>query len=641
MISASRRRKMIAGSFALIGLWIEIEIGTRERFARAPGGSIGAGLIAGVAFIIALVVILTGTSSRGWRGRRGRALLLAPALGFTAAFVLVPLVIWYRNQKQQLPPTFARETAMIAELRRIAAAQEQYRLVHETYATSSDSLRRWASLSPGSVLSLRVRGDSGWAGTLARWGGKCAVWVRDSTLRDDDAAIEGSPSCGRASHREARQIVATVIGDRAANRPFSEQEIGGEWVQHRGDDHRLGTVSGDESRGAFRWTTTIGGELRSPVAIVGGQVFVGAHGNGELAALSLRDGAIGYRLRAPNWVHHEPIVTRDLAIVGFGNNEQSGSPTIAGTPPGGILAFDRRTGRERWQANTFGPVMTSPVIVDSVVAVITGAGEAIGWRVSDGTEIWRRRLPSFAPMGNPLLADSLMVFGVEPRMICALIVRSGRIVYCRSLAGFGWGAGHTSVARTGNVVLLTFDEGQLAASHNPNAPLSIGGWFQVAAELLSLPMVPPATSELVMVAVDLTTGRELWRRALGAGRENLEGHGHIAGTPTIVGDVAYVPSPMNGEVVAVRVDSGRIVWKTPVHTARGSVLVTHDAVLAATTDSAFVVLNARDGRVRCRQKLPARSDRAGPTLAGETAILTLLNGTVLARPIADWLACRA
>jgi outer membrane protein assembly factor BamB len=344
-------------------------------------------------------------------------------------------------------------------------------------------------------------------------------------------------------------------------------------------------------------------------------------------------------VRAPNWIHHEPVVTTELAIVGFGNNERSGSDSISGSAPGGIIAFDRRTGRERWQRITNGAVMTSPVLADSVVAVITGGGEAIGWRVRDGAELWRRPIPSYSAMGNPLLVDSLMVFGVEPRTICAIVVRSGGLQYCRSLDGYGSGAGHTSVARAGDLALLVFDNGQSAANENLNAPLSVTGLAKLTASWLSLSIFAPEPKELVMVGVNLSSGREVWRSRIGSGLENVKGH--IAGTPVVAGNAAYVPSPVNGDVVAIRADSGRALWSTHVRTARGSVLVVDDAVIAATTDSNVVVLDARTGKERCRQKLPGRSDRAGPTLSGSTGVLTLQNGIVMARPIADWLHCRA
>ena len=145
--------------------------------------------------------------------------------------------------------------------------------------------------------------------------------------------------------------------------------------------------------------------------------------------------------------------------------------------------------------------------------------------------------------------------------------------------------------------------------------------------------------EQALVGLDPDTGAERWRVRLGVGDAQVES-GHIAGTPVYVDGVAYVPSPISGRIFAVRADSGRVLWSTDVGARRGSVLVTQGAVIAATQDTTLVVLDVATGHVRCRLPLPGISDRAGPTLAGQTAILTFRNGDVEARPIADMLSCR-
>ncbi|HEU4878040.1 MAG TPA: PQQ-binding-like beta-propeller repeat protein, partial [Gemmatimonadaceae bacterium] len=114
----------------------------------------------------------------------------------------------------------------------------------------------------------------------------------------------------------------------------------------------------------------------------------------------------------------------------------------------------------------------------------------------------------------------------------------------------------------------------------------------------------------------------------------------IAGTPTVNGSVAFVPSPISQTVSAIETRTGKILWSTVVKPARGSVLLAGGWVVAATVDSALTVLDAGTGAVRCREHLPGRADRAGPTVSGATGVLTLTNGTVMARPLAAWLSCR-
>ncbi|HZJ01144.1 MAG TPA: PQQ-binding-like beta-propeller repeat protein, partial [Gemmatimonadaceae bacterium] len=153
------------------------------------------------------------------------------------------------------------------------------------------------------------------------------------------------------------------------------------------------------------------------------------------------------------------------------------------------------------------------------------------------------------------------------------------------------------------------------------------------------PRPPDARREQVMVALHWRDGTEVWRARLGEG--TLSATGHNAGTPTVAGSVAFVPSPVSEKVVAVDIRTGRILWSAGVNPARGSVVVSGNSVIAATRDTGLVVLDAATGAVRCRQRLPQVADRAGMTISGSTGVLTLTDGMIMARPVADWLECRA
>jgi outer membrane protein assembly factor BamB len=228
---------------------------------------------------------------------------------------------------------------------------------------------------------------------------------------------------------------------------------------------------------------------------------------------------------------------------------------------------------------------------------------------------------------------------VEPATVCALVVATGRRLYCKVLDVRGWGAGHASIAVAGDVALQVYE-----ADPEGWGGLPDGRLVALARRVIGLPpkrqRAPPpgVLREQVMVAFGLEDGLERWRVGLGRGTRRVPGH--IAGTPAIAGGVAYVPSPTSGSVVAVEVAAGRVIWSSPVLPARGSVLVSGGKVFAATA-SGTVVLDARTGAVLCRQALPAAADRAGPSVLGGTGVLTLLDGTVMARPLDAWLSCTA
>jgi outer membrane protein assembly factor BamB len=602
-------RIAIAVLFAAQFVIFEWAVLARGRFSAVPGGRVLVVIVGAVVYVAAIAFLV----ARAPRWRTPGVLAVVAAFLFTARFHL-PLILDSMNKPKVSPD-------LVAFLRELSAAQEQYRLSERTYASSIDSLRKWTIAPAASSVRIERHGGAGWSGRVTLGSAECVVWVRDSTLRGEAWHPEGSPTCGQGQPR-AHQIVRSIVATSANETGFAESDVSGAWLQHRVDERRSGTIPRANSR--FRWSTTIGGELRAAVAVAGNQVFIGAHGNGELVALSLDSGQVGFRLRAPNWVHHEPAVTSTFVIVGFGNSESifPGGPVI-GSAPSGIAVYDRRTGVERWRRYTNGAVMASPVVRDSIVAVITYAGDAVAWRIADGAELWRTRLNRMSPMANPLIHDTVMFVGVELAGLCALDVRTGRSLYCRDFAENAWGSGHASPTLAGNSVLLAY--------HARDRRF----WLKALAGFSE----PTSRGEAMLASLDAATGRERWHAKLGRGIHDVIGH--IAGTPVVSDDVAYVPVPSSGRVVAVHIDSGRVLWSTEVSPARGSVLVTQSAVLSASADGEFVVLDAGTGIVRCRQKLPARPDRAGLTLAGETGILTLRNGLVLARPIGDWLACRA
>jgi outer membrane protein assembly factor BamB len=609
-----------------------------ERFAAIPGGAY---LFAAAGALIYVVAIATLTVWRNtprfirW-GSVGAAIAISLRFYSPAFFaVMLPRVPYpVEHMAVNISPPLE------IFLRELAAAEEQYRIREHSYTSDATKLSQWVRQPMGSTIELVARGDTGWSARASLNGATCDIWVRDSMLRQRAADIEGSPNCGGTEIRSIHQRIRSVVVAPTLEAGFTKADASGTWLEHRGDDRRSASISSDSPGEGHSWTERIGGVIRSSVAIAGNQVFVGSHGNGEIVALTLDSGKVGFRLRAPNWVHHEPAVTSDLVIFGFGNNEPSAiGPEVNGSPPSGVVAYDRVTGVEKWRRYTTGSVMASPVVKNSVVAVSTGADEAFGWRLSDGAEVWRAPLPGYAPMANPVVVDSLFLIGVEPATVCALGIASGRRVYCSVLSHESWGAGHASPAIAGDLVLQVYEEDLDGSSGGVDSRTMV-----LVRHLLGLPprryrpRPPDSLREQVLVALRWRDGVEVWRVRLGHGRNMARGH--IAGTPTVDGSLAFVPSPVSQTISAIDTRTGKILWSSRVNPARGSVLLAEGSVITATADSTLTVLDARNGAVKCRERLPDRADRAGPTVSGATGILTLVNGTVMARPLVAWLSCK-
>ena len=567
-----------------------------------------------------------GPSARG--GRRVAKVVLV------SATVLVSIRYW-------MPVLFAGqrtydlgETRAIAALRLVAAGQEDARIRLGTYATSVDAFPADLRREIRADVRLEAFGDSGWEGHATALGATCSVRLSRGGGRGPWP--DAIPRCATLLP-SGREQVRTV----PAWRPFAALGSG-TFPQHRGDARRTGVSVTDSVADAdgVRWTTRVDGELRAAASLAGDQVFVGAHGNGEIVALHRADGAQGWRSRAPNWVHHEPIVGDSLLFVGVGNNE-FGTRVVgltigeeAGSPPSGVVAFDRTDGTLRWFAPMTGSVMAAPVMAGESVIAMSHYGQVLRLRARDGAVEWRTRLPSgwHAPMTNPLLIDSLLVVASEPNRWCVLVVATGQPTYCRREPLVSHGFGHVSPSVSGGTVFLAGVDA---------ADARVSGIGRVACVLAGL-MCAERTRETevqVITAVDLRDGTRRWLQRVEGRYERVRGH--FAGTPTFVGDsVLVLPLPRIGEVVALSTDDGRVRWRARVRPARGSVTVFREAILVASASGDWLALDAHSGAIRCRQPLPGVPDRAGLTSDGVLGVLTLADGTVIARPLEDWASCR-
>ncbi len=616
-------RVLLAFLIVCHAAWFAFTVLVGGRFSAASAGRFAI-------VIVLLTISATAITGLLWR-RPARAAVRWGAVALVLLFAARMHVPQYVLQRNMYRPSDGA-TPLVQQLRELTSAQEQYRLQTGHYASSIDSMSSLLTPFPEVESVLRTNGAKGWAGRATRGAAECVIWVRDSSLRIDPRAHEGVPYCaGRSAANPRMQMMSRATAPAQEVAGGIVRPLTGTWLQHRADERRTGSVASELGDVGYRWTTQVDGELRASVAAAGSQLFIGAHGNGEFVSLSLDSGHVDWRIRLANWVHHEPVVTSDLVIVTFGSNDNFGAFSAVANGSGGISTFDRRTGRERWHHYLNASVMTSPVIGDSLVAVITTDNEAVAWRVTDGAELWRTALPSQSWMGNPMVVGDRMIIGLEKTRLCVLSLVTGAVDYCTEFAGNGWGAGHASVTLADKLALIVYDEDIPVAQ-----AVRAGLWKFLFTRLLG---IEGAAGQQYAVAIELSSGREHWRVPLG-GISGADVQGHIAGTPVVVDGVAYVPSPLNGHVTAIRAESGTVLWSTPIKAVRGSVLVTHGAVVSATSDASLVVLDAATGNERCRQTLPAASDRAGPTLVGRTALLALRNGLVLARPIDDMLQCR-
>jgi hypothetical protein len=216
---------------------------------------------------------------------------------------------------------YSREEVRAIEiLRLVASAQEQFRINNGFYALTTEAVDDYIDAGHlRSSLELSANANNWWSGTIRNKRTECTIFVGTPYL-SFGAELDGVPSCkGRRVLRARNQMALGVPFTKSAEENPEKDILKSTWPQHRGNPARSGVAAGIVT--GFTWIVHHNGELRSSVSVAGGQVFAGSHGNGEIATYQIEDGKLLWRIRAPNWIHHEPVAGTGFLVYGFGNNE--------------------------------------------------------------------------------------------------------------------------------------------------------------------------------------------------------------------------------------------------------------------------------------------------------------------------------
>jgi outer membrane protein assembly factor BamB len=363
---------------------------------------------------------------------------------------------------------------------------------------------------------------------------------------------------------------------------------------------------------APRWTAAAGGHVLSAApAIADGAVYVattdlGDGGAGGVAAFDLSTGAVRWR------VPTDKPLRGGVAVV----PASGGAPTstvVAAQIDGVVLGLDARTGAIRWRSELStgiepqaGAIFASPAtdggdilvghqrtlaalsghagapawIVDpvpegldsqSLAAVATGDGTVVGtfnraiggvaaWDRSTGKELWRVEGPDIVAINaTPVISRDTVYIVTGADEVFALDLGTGATRWRNKLdpAGFHWGNATIGTPALAHGILL----------------------------------VPTLYRDVI--ALDATSGLELWRRAgtpspLRATHYRGAREAGFESSPVITGDIAWIADTA-GELVARDLRTGDLLWRTQLGVP----------VLAGlATSGDWLVVAAYDGSVR-------------------------------------------
>jgi len=291
---------------------------------------------------------------------------------------------------------------------------------------------------------------------------------------------------------------------------------------------------------------------------------------------------------------------------------------VFGSDDGNVYAVDAASGRQRWMARTGGPVPSTPAISGDRVFVLSYDGKLHALDVRTGEVLWKfatggerrfearglhgmqPRTQTFADMydvylSSPLVADGKVFFGSGDGHVYAVDAASGRLAW-----KFATGdVVHASPALADGLVVIGSWDGRL-------------------------------------YALDVATGAQRW--AFQAGVDPLIHNQQGFQSSAAIADGTVYVGCRDGHLYAIGLRDGAQKWA--VDTAGswvvGSPAVIKGKVIFATSDTAqYQVVDAATGK----PAQPTGSTQAyvfgSPTVAGDTVLLGVLNGSLQARDLAD------
>ncbi|MCC5855675.1 MAG: outer membrane protein assembly factor BamB [Idiomarina sp.] len=230
------------------------------------------------------------------------------------------------------------------------------------------------------------------------------------------------------------------------------------------------------------------------------------------------------------------------------------------------------------------------------------------WTVSLAeTDAWIERFPRGETMrlsAGPILVDDTLYFSSENGFVFAVNRENGELRWQSRVPGevlsapavgdgivavqLGNGIVVALDQRTGAERWLYEDETGLLSLRGTSTPAIVGGGI----------VFGTATGKVVVLIAD--TGQLAWdeRIAVPSGSSDLERIVDLDGTPLVVGSTLYVGA-QNGEIVAMELMSGEVIWKQDYSVSR-SIQNIQNRLVFVDSRSHLVTLDRASGNERWR-----------------------------------------
>jgi outer membrane protein assembly factor BamB len=256
---------------------------------------------------------------------------------------------------------------------------------------------------------------------------------------------------------------------------------------------------------------------------------------------------------------------------------------------GRLTAMDATNGQQIWSKDIDARITGGPGYGEKTVLVGTSEGYVMAFNADNGKKLWRVPVSSEVLSAPQRKGDTVVVRTVDGKVF-GLNAENGerQWVYDRSVPPLTL-RGTSNPVIDGDTVIAGFDGGRLAA-------------------------------------LDLGSGRVLWetRVATAKGSSELERMVDIDSEPIVIDGVIYVAS-FQGQLAAVREDSGRLLWSRDISSYAGFSADTAN-IYVTDADSNVLAYDRYTGSVLWKQKKLHNRAVTAPAVIGNYLVVGDLAG---------------
>ncbi|MFT4057970.1 MAG: outer membrane protein assembly factor BamB [Legionella sp.] len=213
------------------------------------------------------------------------------------------------------------------------------------------------------------------------------------------------------------------------------------------------------------WSVSIGkssknGEYLRLKPVVRSGIIYTADRSGAVHAVKKNDGQIKWTTQLTDDLVSGPAIGNGYIAIGTTNSS--------------VVLLNQNTGKKVWQKKVSGEVFSPPAIAHNKVIAKTIDGKVYAFNATDGKQIWVSEHDSpnlvLKASSSPVVMGSLVLIGFPDGKMDALDLKTGRVVWQRSIA---YASGASDVERLvdidadpivdGNVVYLGSYQGYIGA----------------------------------------------------------------------------------------------------------------------------------------------------------------------------------